>query len=369
MWEAYLFQTTTGQIGPRVGFEGASWSIPLNEIETFKINLRKSELPNVDLNYWLAPWWAGVVYMWNGIPIFAGPIIGEPSQSFNYLHVECKGIRQVLAKRLAVNEQIDWTKLAEDWIEYKGLSLGTIAQRVVKVAMAKPGGGLPISFPLPEQSVVDDADHQRTYDSFNIQNINCDAILTKLSNVSRGPDIMFKPRLIHDDQLTIDMWHGTEEQPRIVQSNNLVWDATTQMGEVTDMDIIRTGAYQTSRVYSSGAGQDRGTLIRVAEDLSRTAEGFPLLETTISYSETTSGDVAYGHALGALEANKDALLEFQLGVRGDGVNGLGTFWSGDLVEVKLKDVLGVEDGIHKMRLLNMSGSDKTDVRLSLQIED
>src|SRR4030095_15408050 len=182
MWTANLFQVTSGNIGPRLNFESMSWSIELNGTESISMKLRKSDLPVVDLTKWLSPWWAGVVIFWNDVPIVAGPIITEPTETFDTISLGCGAIRSVLAKRLVVVEQTNWSNLAKSVIQYQGLSLGTIAKRVVAQAQAKAGGALPISFPIADETIVDDADHQRTYRGFNVQNINCDDVLTKLSN-------------------------------------------------------------------------------------------------------------------------------------------------------------------------------------------
>lgn len=369
MWSAYLFQTTTGNIGPRLNFEDVKWSISLNEIETCTVNLRKSDLPNVNLDYWLAPWWAGVVYLWNDTPIFAGPIVSAPAESFHYVYIECRGIRQVLAKRLVVREQENWDNLAKNVVQWKGLSLGTIAKKVVQLSLDKPGGSLPISFPYADQTAADDADHQRTYKGFNIQNLSCDDVLTKLSEVSNGPDIMFRPRLKSDSQLTFDMLYGSERDPRIPQNNIPVWDTTAARSEVTDLDIVKTGVYQTSRVFSSGAGTDAGTIVRVVTNEKPLGQGFPLLETTISYSDSENRTVVLRHAEANLAANKEALLEIQMTVRANEQNSVDTFSVGEEGQLKVKDLLALKDGSHKVRILNMNGSTENNVRLSVQTED
>lgn len=370
MWTAYLFQMTTGQIGPQIQLENASWSVSLNDIESVSIQLRKSDLPRVDLKYWLSPWWAGIILMYDGLPIVGGPIVSRRSESFNYIYLDVKGIRQILAKRLVVQEMSDWSKLAASTVYWKGLSLGTIAKKVVQTATApKAGGALPISYPIKDQTVIDDADHQRTYKGFNIGNISCHDVLTKISEVSRGPDIMFKPRLIRDDQLTFDMVYGDEFDPRIDQLNTPIWDTTAQKGSITDLDVTHTGAHQTNRVFASGAGQDAGTLIKVITDEKNIQLGYPLLETTLSSGDTTNGNVVLAHAKGSLQANITGLTEIQMTVRAEDENYMGSFWAGDLAYVVLDNSwLSLQPGQNKMRILNINGGLSNEVKLSLQTE-
>lgn len=371
MWTANLFHVASGSVGPQLNFDKMSWSISLNETESFSVSLRKSDLPEVDLNFWLAPWWAGIVILWNGVPIVAGPITSRPSEDFKSIGINCAGIRAVLSRRICVLEQEDWSRLAKSVIQYTNLSLGTIGSRVVKQIQAKPGGMLPISFPVPDQTAANTpgATHQRTYQGFNVQNINADDILTKLSNVIDGPDVMFKPRMIEDNRLTFDMWHGTEHQPRIYQNNTPVWDTTAQEGAVVDAQVITSGESQTSRVYSIGAGMDQGQLMTVSTNNAPLAQGFPLLETVYNGGNSENKSVVEAGGRSRLMTNAKVKQQLQLVVSGiDPVNSIGTFWPGDLVKVVVKGWLSIPNGTTDFRLLNMNGDESSNVRLSLQPE-
>jgi len=199
--------------------------------------------------------------MWRDVPIFAGPIISRPVENINDISLQCGGIRSILANRIIAKEFQDWSQLSGDTIFWSGRSLGTIAKYAVQASTGpKTGGALPISYPVPEQTIADDANHQRTYHGFDIQNLSCDAVLTKLSNVINGPDIMFRPRLLDASRIVWDMWTGTEGSPRITQNNSFLWDTTSTRGPVTDISIASTGTHMTNRVYSVGAGKDQGTL-------------------------------------------------------------------------------------------------------------
>lgn len=366
MWSAYLFQMTTGQIGPKLNFESLSWKIDLNDTENIEIRLRKSDLPALDLNRWLSPWWAGVVVMWGTTPVVAGPIITRPYESFDFISLGCGGIRSVLAKRYLVQEFINWDELPKKGLlSWNNLSLGTIVKRVVEAAQNKPGGRLPISYALPDIAGI----HERNYKGFNISNLNVDDVLSKLSDVSNGPDIMFKPRLLRDNVLTFDLWTGTDVQPRIYQKYYPVWDTTPVEGNTPTMNVVVTGTYQTDRVFAVGTGQDEGTVIKVATDQSMIQKGYPLLESTISYSNSEDSTVVTNHAVANLSANLGPLLEVQMTVRGDSGIQFGQFWPGDLVQVITKGWVSIPDGRTQMRLLSMSGDSSNNVRVSLQRDD
>lgn len=370
-WSVYLFQVSTGRIGPQVDVESGSWQIPLNSIESFKARLRKSSIPaTLDLTHWLAPWWAGLLLMWNGIPIFAGPIVSEPTEDFQYIDLDCAGIRAIFAKRTVIPELVDMTQLANTTVFFSGMSLGTIAKRCVQNAMLKPGGSLPIAFPVPDETnLPSDSDHQRTYNGFDVQNLFCDDVLNKLSGVHNGPDIMFKPRLIDASRLVWDMWTGTSLSPRIQQSPTTpVWDTAAVKGSVVDLQIVATGSYMTDRVYSLGNGQNQGQVITISQNLIKTMDGYPLLETAINTSNSLDPNVVRSHGDADLAQNYDIIRDMNVTIRGDGAFPMGSFWSGDLVDIVTKGWLSVSDGRHACRLITVSGDMTANVKLAVQRE-
>jgi hypothetical protein len=368
MWTANLFQVTSGRIGPRLEYTDLSWEIDLNDTETIKVTMLKSALPKVESALWLEPLWAGIVLFWDGKPIVAGPILSRTNETEKSITFDAKGIRAMLARRLIIQELSDWSGLNKTTLSFEGLSLGTIAKEVVKWAQKKPGGSLPIAFPLEDELWPnDDADHTRNYRGFNLQNINGDQILTKLSEVTNGPDIMFKPRLLRQNQLVFDMWHGTERDPRIFQSEMKVWDTTAERNDISGITIINTGVYMTQRVFSLGAGQDEGQMITVSSNLAAIDAGYPLVETVVQTSDSENADVVRAHGDSSLNANLGPLKEIQMNVRGDGINQFGSFWPGDVCEVVIKDWVALPDGKYRMRILNMTGDNSVNTRLSLQL--
>lgn len=410
MWSAHLFQVTTGQVGPRLNYQKMSWSVSLNESEEMKFELKKSDLPKLNLNYWLAPWWAGVVVMWNGTPIVAGPITSRPYETYDAVYIDCSGIRSVLAKRFVTQNITDDRLLAKSTVSFKGFSLGTIAKKAVQQAQQKPGGALPIRYPMADEAintfntlkatlpacryedsdncywnakvqgnkigesfirykgqVIYEADHERNYKGYNLQNINCDAVLTKLSNVRGGPDIMFKPKALDDNNIVFDMIYGSEDDPRLPQNNNdIVWDITPEQAQVVNMQVVMTGTHQTSRVYGIGAGQDFAKIMRFATNLDAVGKGFPFLESYISAGENTNPSVVKAHATADLKRNSNMLQEIQFTVRADGTEPITKFYPGDIVTLYVKNIIGIPDGAHEAILLNMNNDGSSNVRLSLQ---
>lgn len=370
MWRVFLVHFIAGSIGQQVDFKDGSlsWSVSLNNAETLSVVLKKASLPTKDPHSWLRPWWGGILLMWNEVPVFVGPILNRPTETFDEIQIDCGSIRNILAKRLVMSELSDWSTIATSQVAYHGMSLGTIAKHIVMDIQKKPGATLPVSFPVPDQLKADDADHQRTYQGFNITNLGADYLLTNLSNVINGPDIMFRPRLLDSGRFTLDMWTGTETNPRIAQSRVVEWDTSVVNGSTVGLSIVSTGAYQANRVYAAGAGQDQGTKIVMVQDLSDLPSGFPLLENAIADSQSEDLGVITSHANSNLNTNKGILREISFDVRADGINRLGTFWPGDLVRIYTKGWVTLEDGEHDCRLLTMSGNSSQNVKLAMQTE-
>jgi hypothetical protein len=180
---------------------------------------------------------------------------------------------------------------------------------------------------------------------------------------------MFRPKIVRDNQLTFEMWHGTEKQPRIFQKYTPVWDTTPEKGNVVDVSTITTGSYQTFRVYSLGAGQDEGTLIKVLTNEGPLQQQFPLLETSINVGNSENPVVVSNHGLSNLWYNKESLLEIQMSVRADADLSIGNFWPGDLAHVVMKGWLSLPDGVTPMRILSITGDTSNTVKVSLQKED
>lgn len=369
-WEAYLFETTTGSVGPALSIKEASYSISLSGDTTAKLELDKTDLPNHNLAFWLDSWGPSVLFKYDGRPIYAGPLVSNPKEYYGSIQFDSIDVRGILAKRIMVSETaLDSSAIAKGVVKYTGLSLGTIAQEVVQFCMDKPGGNLPIQFMSPRQNAANDADHQRTYKAFNANTISGDEVLTKISEVSRGPDIAFRPIMLDDSQVVWGMYHGTEGEPRIRQKLVPEWDLTAVKNQSASLEVTKTGSYLTDRVISVGGGTNEKTVMATTEDLSKTRKRYPLLESVVTVSDSENKTVVMNHAKSSLKQNRKPLREYTLVVNADGKYPLGTFWPGEKIAVYTKGYFNIPDGRNEMRLLNMSGNfGSNEVRLSLQLD-
>lgn len=365
-WVAHLVRTMDGRLGAQLDIAGeGSWSIPLNGIEEFSVTVGKDQLRRIDASWW-SPYRASVVVSWRRedgslVAWVAGPIIGPPTETRSTATFSCRGIGAVLSRRVLVpQEPVSQSTSAQaemmaGSLAYRGMSLGTIAQEVVKRGCAKIGGMLPITFGSPRET--GSALNERTYEGFNLANNGVWKRLTELSGVRNGPDIAFRPRW-RDGSLEWVMVHGTRAQPTIAQEWTADLDATSSQSPVASVSVTTDAARLASRVYWTGAGEGSTTLVRVAEDRARLNDQMPLLETVGSTSDSSNGDLIRTHALAELEASRAPVT--QISVQIDGADPrceIGRWRVGDAARLTMgTDWITVPPGTTSKRIISAKGS-------------
>ncbi|MFB9956983.1 hypothetical protein [Cellulomonas denverensis] len=239
------------------------------------------------------------------IVVEAGPIWAwDYTDSRGILKVKALGLRSLFNHRYVMGV------LASGWaswsVTYSGLSLGTIAKRLVALAMSHSGGGLPIDLP-DDETAADDADHTRTYRGHELATVL--TRLDQLMDVQNGPDITFEPYLT-TDRLGI-RWRmrvGTEAQPMLYQAgDDWVWDASAAQGGVSGLSVSRDATALAQRSWVTGAGMDEALLMarreptQIGEGDLRDV-GFPLMEVSEARSSIEHQATADSWATGNLRA-------------------------------------------------------------------
>ena len=361
-WRVYLLHTKSGQVGPMIDPIGGDWSIKLNGIEEMSVTLAKADLAGID-RAWYTPWWGGLLFTWhNGeteTPILAGPITQWSTETRRALGLEAKGLRG-LYEHLVIGTDL----------KPRNVSLGQIMWELASVPGIKPGGGLPIVDGSPDP---DGRGHVRNYYSWNLANVGLDKLMTELSNVINGPDVMFRPRYRANDPRFIE-WaveHGTHLSPRIESGGVHDFDTTAARSAVEEISIGTDSSALVSRVWCTGTGEGPGTRIARAEDLSLVKAGFPFLEEVISDPGATSGDDTAssehppeaeelaklsGLAQGELAARVDAVDQITVKVPVDHpTRGVDRLRVGDAAHVTVSGWVAVPDGTLRTRIVKASG--------------
>ena len=368
-WVAHLVRTMDGRLGAQLDMASeGSWSIPINGIEDFSVTVSKSQLRRLERAWWESMR-TSVVVSWLGadgvlVPWVAGPIIGPPSEGRETATLSCRGIGAVLEKRVVLDREpaespTDTQRaLATSSVRLRGMSLGTIAQEVVKRATdLKIGGRLPIVFGSPREQ--GSTLNERTYEGFNLANNGAWKRLSELTKVQNGPDIAFRPRWTDDGRsLEWVMVHGTRAQPTIAQDWTMDVDTTSALSPVADVSVSTDAGRLSNRVYWTGAGEGAGTLIRVVQDTARLDGQMPLLEVVGATSDTENGSLVLQHARAELAAGRAPVTQITVTIDGsDPRCEIGRWRVGDAARLTMgSDWLTVSPGTSPKRIIAAKGS-------------
>lgn len=359
-WQVHLVETVSGTVGRALDPVAGSWSMELNKSESGSVTVRKDDLAGLDVE-WFTPWKSAVVFSYvtpdgDVVPWCGGPILGWPSESLETLELSWAGIRKIFEHR----------HLEKD-MKLSGMSLGSIAWELVRAGMDKPGGGLPIIHGTPTE--LYSPGHERTYEAFNLANNVVDKRLTELSEVINGPDMMFRPEWADEDRSRV-RWrfvHGTRVDPAIPQTWVPDWDATSQ-ADVVDLDLTSSADSIASRVWATGAGEGKATVVTKAENLVLVSKYHPFLESVISDPDQTKTPPLYAKAAAALAGSRTMVDQLGLTVRADSAkNPLGSWWVGDDARVTIPDdFYTMPGGTRDMRIIKASGGLNEQVSIDLQ---
>ena len=284
--------------------------------------------------------------------IEAGPIWAR-AEDESSLTVRATGLGSIFDHRLLLSSAVAWGTVgavASSSLSYSGLSLGTIAKRLVQAVMAHTGGDLPIVLPADESG-----SHERTYPGYEMATVA--QRLEELSEVEGGPEVAFEPRLT-TDRLGIEwvMRVGTAADPTLHQEG-LDWiaDASAVRGGVKAFAVSEDGTAVTSRAFARGSGTDEATVLsRPAARTDLLAAGFPLLDSARSYSTVLEQGTIDSHARADLAANDRPWVTWSLQVEADAR--LGQYRPGDWWTIRTPDMVLVDAGSHRARCASIRGS-------------
>lgn len=360
-WKVYPILTTTGEVGSELDPVSGSWSIELNKTEEFSATFKKKDLLKHS-RYWWFPWSGGLLFTHTdstGVetPIVAGPITDYGSETVDSLELKCGGIRKVLAKRNV------WEHL-----EYRSMSYGEIAWALVRHGMdGRPGGALPIVHGVPYEA----GRFERTYEAWNLANNGIDKLLTDLSNVQLGPDIMFVPRWVEGiEQRRIEwvMYHGTNSAQSLPYVGSVDFDTTAPQADIGEPSVSSSAAGLAHRFWYTGAGEGEGTAREYAEDLTAVyRDKMPFLESVSSDADQPGAEQLRAKAAGALAANREMVDQVTFMVRANSEKTpMGSIRVGGFASVTLRGWINIPDGTRSMMIVKANGNLSDAVTLDFQ---
>jgi hypothetical protein len=138
---------------------------------------------------------------------------------------------------------------------FNGISLGTMAKRLVQQARSFTGGNLPIVFQADEA-----ADATKTYLGADFKPV-WEAI-NDLMNLVDGPEVNFQPRFTSDG-LGVEwlMQTGTVAQPLITSPSVVKWDVTVDQSPVSNFTTKEDASKVGSRAWQLGGRQADDVLV------------------------------------------------------------------------------------------------------------
>lgn len=386
MWSCQLFDTLTGQLAEPIDIPNVSWSVNVSDCSLS--TTKDKGTGEGEMNSLTLPWEAvpgatngakqraiaayrrGLVLAWDGIAVVAG-IIGDRKDGWLDTTFDLVSPMSFLEQRYVVNENTFGKAsggTTTSNIELRKLSFRAIACEIVRLATsAKPGGQLPIYLPYEGEA----GGHQRTYYGYNVANNDAKKLLDALTNVIGGCDIQFRPEFTSDQYMRWTLYCGSDAEPLFLgQSPTPSLTAFPGGGTAEDVVVAHDGA--THRVYQTGAGQDQATLCYLAEDLTlvNRSDPYPLVETHKSNTDDEKLSLVQSHARANLANLNYPVCQVTCSVNAaDPANPVkpGLVWPGEPIDLYVEGHPALPDGVHEMRLMEMSGDLGTTVDLTFDV--
>lgn len=198
-----------------------------------------------------------------------------------------------------------------------------LARNLVALAQSHTGGNIGMTFDTAATGVLRD----RSYQGYDLEYVG--EALRELAAISDGPDIRFDVAGFDSAGRPVRrMLTGT---PRLGQSGTPHrWD----YGANLDSFVWSSGGgAMANRTFAQGDGEERGSVIAVAADYTRIADGWPLLETDDIYDGVVDVPTLQGHADAVLGALSLPLVTVTLTVRGDLTPSLTEWAPGDDAQI------------------------------------
>lgn len=395
MWSCTLFDTLTGQLAEPIDIPNVSWSVSVSDCSLSTV--RDKGTGEDEMNSLTLPWEAvpgadkgakqraiasyrrGLVLCWDGIAVVAG-IIGERKDSWLDTSFDLISPMSFLENRYIVQEGTfgagtftddegnTTTNVTTSTVRYDNLSFRAIACDLVRLATeAKPSGQLPIELPYLGEAGI----RSREYYGYNVANNDCAKLLKELTNVINGPDIQFRPEIINDQYMRWTLYAGSEAEPLFLgNSPTPTLTAFAGGGTAENVVVAHDGAVQ--RIYQTGAGTDEATLCTLVEDLTlaQRRDPYPLVEMHKSNTDDDSIALVRSHAQANLASYSYPVCQISCEVNlADTQNPVkaGLVWAGEPVNLAIEGHPALPDGVHELRLMEMSGDLGTQVTLTFDV--
>lgn len=390
-WRCWLGDTMTGLVDRPIDLPSFSWSVGIGDCSLATNSDKGSGTEE----------WSGVTVPWTavmerdarsrsaalspsrrflalcwddgtdlGAPVLWGAI-GQRTDTWLDTSFSVDSPMAVLRGRIAVEEGAYGTgpgSTSPGSIRLTGLSLRAMACSLIRTCTGgKPGGALPIDLPYLGEAGA----NSREWPAYDAQNSSCADILEGFANEIGGPDMRFRPYVFDPQHIRLAFEAGGDGDPYIGQREVRTLTCFPGGGTIQHLTVDHAGPLM--RVYGSGSGTDAAQLCHLSEDLSlvRSGDPWPIVESAASDPDVDSADVLASRTDATLASNSRPLI--QISGKVDFADPLvpnpGKLWPGDMVDLAIDGFPTLPDGVHRCRLMQMSGDQSTTATLKFDVMD
>lgn len=232
-----------------------------------------------------------------------------------------------------------------------GLSLGTIAKRLIEQRLAWPGA--PTAFVLPPDEL---GDNERNYLFASLKSVG--SALTDLMGIINGPDIAFDARRAAD-RLSLEyvLRHGSTAQPRI--GNDAGSWSLDELTPLTDFKVTDSGEDLGSAAWlTAGKSSGAALISRALNPDLVTLSGYPPFDTVdTSHNDVSVQATLDGYAAELIRWGGSLVRDLGFKVRADASPGLGQYRPGDTMTIDVPDDHPYLTSSIPIRITSISGDE------------
>lgn len=345
----------TGRILGTLPVEDGTWVTRLNEHDDIQCSVSTADPDvqslNLKTNLLVGKSFVAVL---EGNNVLASGIVWSHSydQANRKLIVNAYGILSYFAHRLVLPNTVqNLNSVASYDTSYSNVSYGTMATYLVQQALSWAGANLPIDLPNGW------TDSGKTLSVLGSELATVADRLKQLTELSGGPDIVFRPYLDGTNlYVRWAMLTGTPQDPYVYSYDVKTWTVGVPESTVKTVNILTDGSQLASYGYATGGSASGVSLMYKSNNTTLLTKGYPVFDLVDSAhaTATTQAQVqAYAdnialQGVAPYETWNMEVLAYQSPT-------VDTYNVGDFINVNIVRDDFIPAGIYNQRIVMISG--------------